>query len=126
MLEIPVTVECSPIRGLGVFATQRVERGTVIWRFTPGFDLDVDAALLDALHPWQRERLLHYGYIDARLKRYILGCDDARFINHSTQPNLAPDFARGAPYGIDVALRDIEPGEELTIDYSLLEGAAPR
>jgi SET domain-containing protein len=125
MLEIPVTVERSPIHGLGVFATRRIERGTVIWRFTPGFDLDVDAVLLDALPPWQRERLLHYGYIDARLKRYILCCDDARFINHDDRPNLAPDFARGEPHGVDVALRDIEPGEELTLDYSILEGTAP-
>jgi hypothetical protein len=29
-----------------------------------------------------RETLLHYGYIDPRINRFILCCDNARFINH--------------------------------------------
>merc|ERR1711971_139475 len=34
--------------------------------------------------------------------------DSGRFTNHSSDPNMGPDGA----------LRDIEPGEELTMDYS--------
>jgi uncharacterized protein len=122
MLLIPVRVGRSEIHGLGAFAVAPVARGTPVWRFTPGFDLDLDPGALEALPRHCRERLLHYGYVDPRLNRYILCCDDARFINHSATPNLGMDFAADR-YGIDSALRDIAAGEELTVDYGILEGA---
>ena len=40
--------------------------------------------------------------------------DDARFVNHPDAPNVATDYAQD-PYGLDVALRDIAAGEELTM-----------
>ncbi|HXG17089.1 MAG TPA: SET domain-containing protein [Calidithermus sp.] len=124
MLLVRTRVDRSPIHGLGLFADEPIPKGTDVWRFTPGFDLDLDPGVLDAQPPIVRSRLLHYGYIDRRLGRYILCCDDARFINHSDSPNIGPDFARDR-YGVDVALRDIAPGEELTVDYRLLEGSRP-
>ena len=71
-----------------------------------------------------RESLLHYGYIDPRLHRYILCCDDTRFINHSDSPNVCSDFSVD-PYGIDRAGRDIVAGEEITEDYLTVEGVRP-
>jgi hypothetical protein len=68
--------------------------------------------------------LLHYGYTDRLLKRFILCCDDARFIDHSDSPNAGVDTDRDE-YGVDIALRDIASGEELTVDYQLLEGSRP-
>lgn len=121
MLLVSVLVKPSPIHGLGAFAASAIAKGTPVWRFTPGFDLDLDPALLEAQPAHFRERLLHYGYLDPRLKRYILCCDDARFINHSNDPNLRIDFSADR-YGMDVAARDIAAGEELTIDYELVEG----
>ena len=47
-----------------------------------------------------------------------------RSINHSAAPNLRPDFGREA-HGVDLALRDIAPGEELTVDYALVDGVLP-
>ena len=67
---------------------------------------------------------MHYGYIDPRLHRFILCCDDARFINHHDTPNLRVDFEADS-HGVDIAARDIAAGEELTIDYGLLEGFRP-
>ena len=124
MLLVPVRVEKSPIDGLGVFAVELVVAGTAVWRFTPGFDLDVDPGLVHSQPEPLRERLLHYGYVDPRLDRYILCCDDARFLNHSDTPNLRPDFTLDR-YGVDIAVRDIAPGEELTVDYQLVEGGRP-
>jgi hypothetical protein len=124
MLLVRTRVDRSAIHGLGLFAAEPLPRGTEVWRFTPGFDLDLDPARLDTLPPTFRERLLHYGYNDPRLERYILCCDDARFINHSDDANVLPDFARDR-YGVDVAVRDIAAGEEITTDYLLLEGRRP-
>lgn len=114
----------SALHGLGVFAFELIRDGTAVWRFTPGFDLDLDPARLDGLSAVHREYLLHYGYIDARLNRYILCCDDARFINHSDSPNILPRYGMDG-HSVDIAVRDILPGEEITTDYLLLEGRRP-
>ncbi len=124
MLLVRVRVDRSAIHGLGVFALEFIAKDTPVWRFTPGFDLDVDPELVHAQPEPLRERLLHYGYIDPRFARYILCCDDARFLNHSDAPNLRPDFSLDR-HGVDVAARDIRPGEELTVDYRFVEGMRP-
>ena len=124
MLLVKTRVDRSSIHGFGSFAVIPIPEGSEVWRFTPGFDLDLDPRCLESQPPLFRERLLHYGYIDPRLHRYILCCDDARFINHSDEPNVRPDVTRDR-YGTDVALRDIAAGEEITIDYRLVEGSRP-
>jgi uncharacterized protein len=125
VLLVPVRFGPSRIHGLGVFAVDPIPRGTMVWRFTPGFDLDQDPAMIDSLPPPARSSLLHYGYIDPRLKRYILCCDDARFINHSETPSLRSDFT-GERHGVDIAVHDIAPGEELTLDYRVVDGSCPQ
>ncbi len=124
MLLVRVRLGPSPIHGLGVFALEPIARGAEVWRFTPGFDLDLDPSVLELQPRERREWLLAYGYIDPRLRRYILCCDEARYINHCAAPNLAADHGR-EPHGVDIAVRDIAAGEELTVDYGVLEGARP-
>lgn len=121
MLLVRVRVDRSSIHGLGVFADEPIAEGQAVWRFTPDFDLDVEPRMLEGLPELQRERLLHYGYLDARSRRFILCCDDARFLNHSETPTLATDFTDDR-YGVDRAARYVALGEELTVDYRLLEG----
>ena len=74
MLLVRVTVSPSAIHGLGVFAAEPIAAGTAVWRFTPGFDLELDPEILGTRTPLQRERLLHYGYVDQRLGVYVLCC----------------------------------------------------
>jgi uncharacterized protein len=124
VLLVRVRIANSPIHGLGVFAAGSIAKGTPVWRFTPGFDLDLDPALVQAQPAHFRQALLRYGYVDLRLQRFILCCDDARFLNHSDEPNLRADFAAD-PYGVDFAARDIAAGEELTVDYGVVEGMRP-
>ena len=124
MLLILVEVRASPIHGLGAFAVAPIAKGTPVWRFTPGFDLDLDPAEVECQPEHFRSVLLHYGYLDSRLQRYILCCDDARFINHAEEPNLTSDYSQDR-YGVDIAARDIAAGDELTIDYGLVEGPTP-
>lgn len=124
MLLVRVRVDRSPIHGLGAFAVDPIARGTPVWRFTPGFDLDLEPTLLDQQPPDFRRVMLHYGYIDPRWNRFILCCDDYRFINHSDAPNLRIDDSL-EHYGVDLAARDIAAGEELTIDYGHFEALPP-
>jgi SET domain-containing protein len=124
MLLVAVRVDRSPIHGLGVFAVEPIRAGSPVWRFTEGFDLDLDPKSVEEQPALFRRILIHYGYVEQRLQRFILCCDDARFINHSDRPNIEGDYSQDR-YGIDMAVRDIAPGEELTADYRVFEGSRP-
>jgi len=124
MLLVPVSIDRSSIHGLGIFALQPIKANTRIWQFTPGFDLDLDPSALEQQPAHFRATMFHYGYIDPRRNRFVLCCDDYRFINHSDAPNVRADPAEDS-YGVDFAARDIETGEELTVDYGIVEGARP-
>jgi len=106
----------SPIHGLGTFADEFIPSGTTIWVYHPGFDLEFPLDALDGLPSCTQERLLHFSYISKEMGTAILCADDARFMNHSAQPNTTsgPDDRGLAP---TVAIRDIAIGEEITCDY---------
>jgi hypothetical protein len=50
---------------------------------------------------------------------YVLCSDNAKFMNHSDEPNVDSGGVTE-----DVALRDIQPGEELTCDYRLFDAGS--
>ena len=125
MLLVPTRLAQSAIHGLGVFAVAPIAKGTAIWRFASGLDMEFDPAIVDTLPAHVQTFFSHYGYLDRNMKRIILCFDDARFVNHSDTPNVATDYAQD-PYGLDVALRDIAAGEELTMNYEGFEESAAR
>ena len=125
MLLVPTRLAPSRIHGLGVFAAEPIAAGTPVWRFQKGLDMEFGADILDGLPAHVRTFFSHYGYLDRNVKRIILCFDDARFVNHSDTPNVATDYAQD-PYGLDVALRDIAAGEEITMDYAGFEESAGR
>jgi SET domain-containing protein len=49
--------------------------------------------------------------------RSAFPCGDGIFTNHCGEPNAAPKVDLRRRIMVLVALRDIEPGEEITIDY---------
>ena len=120
MLLVPTRLAQSPIHGFGVFAIAPIARGTPVWRFAKGLDMDFEAGIVDTLPEHVRTFFSHYGYLDRNVTRIILCFDDARFVTPSDAPNVATDYAQDA-YGLDVALRDIAAGEELTMDYGGFE-----
>jgi SET domain-containing protein len=125
MLLVPTRIAPSTIHGIGVFALESITKGTAVWRFAKGLDMEFGREIVDTLPAHVRTFFAHYGYLDRNMKRIILCFDDARFVNHSDAPNVATDYAQD-PYGLDVALRDIAAGEELTMDYAGFEAQAER
>jgi SET domain-containing protein len=120
MLLVKTKLDSSPIHRLGVFAEESIPAGTRIWQFMPGLDMEKTVEELAALPKHIQEWFRYFGYLDHRLGCHILSGDDARFINHSDNPNMGPDFEHGR-HGAGFALRDIKKGEEITIDYRLIE-----
>jgi SET domain-containing protein len=121
MMLVRTHLRASPIHGLGVFAAERIPAGTPTWRFEEGLDQEIDTERVDSLPAHIREWFEIYGYKDARTGRIVLCFDHGRFVNHADAPNTRQDFDLH-PLGVDVAVRDIEAGEELTCDYGSLEG----
>jgi SET domain-containing protein len=116
MLLVKTYLDRSDIHGIGLFAGERIAKGTVIWRLSPAIDVLLAPEQVAALHPASRVQIEKYTYLDRRLGMLVLCGDDARFFNHAEAPNCHdyPDEHGGTT----VAARDIEIGEELTSDYA--------
>lgn len=107
----------SEIHGVGLFAAEFIAEGTPTWRFTPGIDQAIHPDVVERVPEASRVNFLMYAYLDIRTGLYVLCADDARFMNHSEDPNVRGDYALDEVFGVDVAARDIEAGEELVCDY---------
>jgi uncharacterized protein len=99
--------------GMGVFATEFIPKGTIVW-ILDHLDQRIDESAVYALDPLRREAVLKYAYRD-RQGKYVLCWDLGRFMNHSSNPNVVD-----LPYEFEIASRDIYPGEQLTCDYGCL------
>jgi SET domain-containing protein len=120
MLLVKTYIAASPIDNFGLFADEFIPEGSELWRFTPGYDLEVSLTEFEKQPGHVRDFFKHYGYLDFHLNCYILCFDNARFINHSENPNSRPDYCQES-HGVDIAIRDISKGEEITSDYRSFE-----
>jgi uncharacterized protein len=120
MMLVKTKLAQSPIHGIGLFADQFIAAGTKTWRFVEGFDIQKNAADIEVLSLPSREWFKQYAYLDFHLNAFILCADDARFMNHSANSNVRPDYNQD-PFGLDIAVCDIQIGEELTTNYTLFE-----
>jgi hypothetical protein len=102
-----------PEVGHGVFATQFIPCGTITWALDE-FDQVLAPAQVAALAPAQRAQVEEYAFVDAR-GDYILCWDLARYVNHGCDPT-----SRGIGPAFEIAVRDIQPGEQITSDYAEL------
>jgi hypothetical protein len=125
MLLVDARAGISQIHGIGLIAHEFIPQGTCLWVFRPDFDVVFTEAQLQALPPALQRQMRHYCYYHPGKQGYILCSDDARFTNHSDDPNM------GDEGDTNYALRAIEVGEELTWDYrpwgavDFLEEASP-
>jgi hypothetical protein len=116
MLLVKTKIGPSQIHGMGLYADGFIPKGTAIWRFAKGLDMKLTQEELDALPSLAKECILHYCYHSDVDNMYVLCFDDARFFNHSSNPNVTSADLPDDPEGMEVALRDIQPGEELLCD----------
>lgn len=112
----PFKVENSKIHGFGAFASRKIRKGERIIEYVGErvSSKEADARYENA----PPDSIVLLFVVDAKTTVDAgVGGNDARFINHSCDPNCDPEIERGHIY-ID-AIKDIYPGEELTYDYNL-------
>lgn len=99
--------------GYGVFATRPIPMGTVLWTLCH-LDIILEPAQRDAMPEPYRPIIDKYSYYNSTGK-LILCWDYGRFVNHSCDPVML-----GVGEAFEIAVRDLEPGDELTCDYATL------
>ncbi|MDP3773551.1 MAG: SET domain-containing protein-lysine N-methyltransferase [Gemmatimonadales bacterium] len=104
----------SGIQGKGAFATRRIRKGTWIVEYT-GARITHEVA--DRIYNDGSTHTFLFTVDEHTVIDATEGGGDARFINHSCDPNCDAWNAEGEIW--IVASRDIEAGEELTYDYGL-------
>ena len=104
--------------GYGVFATRRLPKGTITYVWDP---LEVEVFPDDPRleEPALREPIERYSYIDSRGVR-IMSWDHAKYVNHCCQCNTM-----STAYGFEIAVRDIEAGEQITDEYGMFNLREP-
>lgn len=99
--------------GYGVFATALIPKGTIVYIKDP---LEIEIEDDDPrLRDLEMLRIIErYSYVEPGGTR-VLSWDLAKYMNHSCDPNTM-----STGYGFEIALRDIQPGEQVTDEYGLL------
>lgn len=105
-------------KGYGLFAARFIACGTITW-FFDALDREIQPAELAHYDPLYQEILLKYSFRNKR-GNYIFCWDNCRYTNHSFKANCCL-----TPYEFEIAIRDIQPGEEITDDYGYLNIIEP-
>jgi uncharacterized protein len=111
----PFEIRASPIQGLGAFATELIPKGMRLIEYAGE---RLTTAQADARYPDDDRR--HHTFLFAIDDDVVIDAavdgNDARFINHSCDPNCDAVVDNGRIW-IET-IRDVEPGEELAYDYA--------
>eukprot|EP01041_Mallomonas_annulata_P010141 gene10141-21152_t len=123
--------ESSPIMGLGIFTTQFIPKGTLIWKYKQNENVlaykgyEAVKQRLAELNKEEQDFFMSHVYLYDGVVNEII--DDGKFWNHSESPNTGYGSSSSTTTGEDIdwnssyAMRDIQAGEELLDDYGIYE-----
>lgn len=98
--------------GYGVFATQFIPKGTIVY-VKDSMEIEISPTQYLLYQPEMQEAIEKYSYIDERGYR-IISWDFGKYVNHCCNCN---SISTG--YGFEIAIRDIQPGEQITDEYGI-------
>ena len=112
MLKIQTYLKEIKNKGIGLIAGQDIKKNSVIWVYNEQIDIVLNNKNL----PKILKEFLEI-YATKNNNKYMLCCDNARFMNHSLKPNIK---SLGS-FKDNIAIKNISKGEELTIDYNTID-----
>lgn len=98
--------------GYGIFANAFIPEGTIVY-VKDSLEIEVSPEDFWSHPPALRDALEKYSYIDERGYR-IVSWDFAKYVNHCCNCNTI-----STGYGFEIALRDIQAGEQITDEYGI-------
>ena len=98
--------------GYGVFATDFIPEGTITY-VKDSLELEISPTDLLMHSAEMQQTIEKYSYIDQRGYR-IVSWDFAKYVNHCCHCNTI-----STGYGFEIAIRDIQAGEQLTDEYGI-------
>lgn len=104
--------------GYGVIATEFIPAGTITWALDK-LDRTFTPDDFEAFEPIYQDILETYTFRNNK-GNLVLCWDNGRFVNHSFNSNCLT-----TAYDFEIAIRDIQPGEQLTDDYDYLNISMP-
>lgn len=104
--------------GHGVVATQFIPAGTITWVLDE-LDRQFTPRQFQKMNELYQHILETYSFRNNH-GNFVLCWDHGRFVNHSFKSNCL-----STAYDFEIAVRDIEAGEQLTDDYGYLNISAP-
>jgi SET domain-containing protein len=113
----PFVKRRSRIHGTGVFATRRIRAGRILIAYLGQILTEAEVRERYTDDDSDDPHTFLFGLGDGRYVDAGVGGNDARFINHSCDPNCEPELTDGVIW--IRAIKNIQPGVELAYDYSL-------
>jgi SET domain-containing protein len=110
-------VRGSAIQGRGVFALRHIPQDTWIVQYTGETITHEESDRRYDDDAMRRHHTFLFVLDDHHVIDAAVGGSDARYINHSCEPNCEAVYEEDDGEIWIVAVRDIQPGEELTYDY---------
>lgn len=104
--------------GYGVVATRFIPMGTITW-VQDALDQVYTPREVEAMAPRLKEMVDKYTFRNKE-GNYVMCWDLAKYVNHSFNSNCL-----STAYDFEIAVRDIQPGEQLTDDYGYLNITEP-
>ncbi len=104
--------------GHGVVATEFIPAGTITWALDK-LDREFSLSDLQNMEPIYRSIVETYTFRNNK-GNYVFCWDHGRYVNHSFDSNCL-----STAYDFEIAIRDIQPGEQLTDDYGYLNIIQP-
>jgi hypothetical protein len=110
--------ENSLIDGEGIFAGESIPKGTIVFYYSSN-DVYVSQKEFQCSSNFEKQQICKFG-VEDEFGKWIVTDGDA---NHSCDANILSMFIDGLY--CDVAVKDIQTGEEITIDYGLFYSSFP-
>lgn len=104
--------QVSPEVGYGVYATAFIPKGTIVY-IKDDLELVFKPDDPRRSNPLYKDIIEKYSYTEPN-GNLVLSWDIAKFVNHCCNCNII-----STGYGFEIAIRDIQAGEEITDEYGL-------
>src|SRR4030042_4534753 len=88
MMHIKYKLDKSKLHGIGLFTTESLKKGQVVYTASPVLDVNITQEQFDSLDEREKKEIKYWGFWDKPNNVWHVDFDNSKFIDHSLNPNL--------------------------------------